>query len=591
MQCLQDVCIRQAHLQEKLILKDAHILKLKATEKYERNEITEQKCQSLDKDTSNFAGEILRLREILIGENCDIVPLTNYLKMLLDIHTGTGNDATIENTKIYELERARYELVNEFNSLLESSRVLHKKERHLNEKANEPSNRLKIKEENQSLMKIITSMTETSRAELQENDDMCDLISELKIVRNDMEGTEKHELCLEKKIILQSSFLEKLSDSVKAKTAKIADLQKEIVQSQDLMLENSVLRKQNECIKKTFDELSIEVLSLNKKFNNLTIANEDILSLKNELEALKKSENEKVTAYERQLSSLTMNKDVTIDTLRKDLAASRSRSAEEVACLTHELSKMRELNSDLESHCNADAMRTKEQRINVLEHTLYAQEKTVESLRSELHQVQVSMRDVTEQRRRDLEELQKELIESKSRAMNQDREYTCLKLKLDECKMEYEKEIERLKQESPLSKAMSDLEDTNIMLDVKQRLEQLKVVNIELKEENIKLGAKLERALINIQGLEAENDIASEMEKEYANVRKQLKDLECLLEENVRLKNQRHQPKETYCKNGSVPNTSHRVKGKGTEEGSRKIRASWGIRLKGSAAKGRIVTR
>ena len=236
-------------------------------------------------------------------------------------------------------------------------------------------------------------------------------------------------------------------------------------------------------------------------------------------------------------------------------------------------------------------MRTKEQRIHVLEHTLCAQEKTVESLQSELDQFQLSMRDVTEQHRRDLEELQKDLIESKSRAMNQDREYTSLKLKLDECKMEYEKEIESLKQDSPLSKAMRDLEDTNMMLDVKQRLEQLKVVNIDLKEENIKLGAKLERALINIQGLEAENEIATEMEKEYTNVRKQLKDLECLLEENVRLKNQRHQPKETYCKDGSVPNTSHRVKGMGNSRGEPKKRTSCGIRLKGSAVKGRIVMR
>ena len=70
------------------------------------------------------------------------------------------------------------------------------------------------------------------------------------IVRNNNEGMEKHDIYLEKNTMLQASFLEKLSDSVKAKTAKLVDLQKEIIQSKDLMVENSVLRNQNECIKK-----------------------------------------------------------------------------------------------------------------------------------------------------------------------------------------------------------------------------------------------------------------------------------------------------------------------------------------------------
>ena len=100
---------------------------------------------------------------------------------------------------------------------------------------------------------------------------------------------------------------------------------------------------------------------------------------------------ETVKAYERQLCSLTMNKDVTIDTLRKDLANARSRNAAEVARLTNELSKMQETNSSLKKQCDGEAIRMRDQRIYALEHTLLAQEKTVDSLRLELDQLQSSM--------------------------------------------------------------------------------------------------------------------------------------------------------------------------------------------------------
>eukprot|EP00536_Pseudo-nitzschia_multiseries_P015003 jgi/Psemu1/246519/estExt_Genewise1.C_8010025 len=196
------------------------------------------------------------------------------------------------------------------------------------------------------------------------------------------------------------------------------------------------------------------------------------------------------------------------------------------------------------------------------------------------------MRNVSEQRKRELEELQRELIESKSQAMNQDREYTNLKVKLDECKIEHEREIrslgeeiERLNKDSALSKTVRELQGNNMMLEAKQRLEQLKVVNTELKEDNFELAARLERAIAKIQCLEEETQIAAEMEREYMNVREQLKDLEYLLEENARNENQRSQANVKNSKSQNVPKRFHsKVKGRGTGEGSKSKLLGWGKR-------------
>jgi len=79
---------------------------------------------------------------------------------------------------------------------------------------------------------------------------------------------------------------------------------------------------------------------------------------------------------------------------------------------------------------------------------------------------------------------------------------------------------------------MGKPQDTYMMEEGKHRLEQLEDVNMELKDDNVKLGAQLERALTQIQDKEAENEVVVEMEKECATLKQNLKVLECLLDEN-----------------------------------------------------------
>jgi len=520
-------------------MKDQRCEKEVLFEKYsqldERNRIVEQKLDVSRKNADVYANETRHLQEEIVRTNCEIEPLKKYVTTLLDLINDGGNDAAAEKTLIHGLKKTRLELVTELNSLLENSQAVHEREKELDERTNE------------------IAILKRTIVEVKEN------VTETKYFRDRTENINEKDPPLDK-VSMRALSYEKL----------VADLQKEIRRSRCLMAENSELKKENGFITEQFEEISIEVQELSKKLANLTTANEKISSLKKELEAAKESENEKVTSYERQISALTMNKDVTIDTLRKDLAASRSRSAEEVARLTSDLSKLQQSKTS-----NEDMMRQKAERVRELERTLHAQEKTVESLGSELSQAKINMRNMSEQRRIELEELQKELIESKSRAMNQDREYTSLTVKLDECKLEHEKEIkslgdeiERLKKDSVLSKAVKELQGNNLMLEAKQRLEQLKLVNMELREDNIEMAAKLEKAFAKIRGLEEETQIGSEMEGEYNNLRQQLKDLEGLLEDNARIKSQRSK------------SSAKNRKSRGTGEGSKTKLLGWGKKNK-----------
>jgi len=317
-----------------------------------------------------------------------------------------------------------------------------------------------------------------------------------------------------------------------AKESKTTERENEIIVRNKLI--SKKLKEENTSNMERLDirlfeiqELKQELSILSDANENLSDANRLLLSQKIKLEKeAKNSENKILNSQVREIATLTMDKDSTIYTLKQDLTVSRSRSAKEIARLTDELSKMK---SDIDKQYSPDVMQMKDKTIYALERALHVQEGTVDSLRLELRQVQLSIRNTSELRRKDLEELQKELIETQSNAMNKDRECTYFKAKLDECKIEYEKEFKSLAKDIE----RKDLHDNNMMLVAKQRLEQLKVVNIELKEDNLKLDAQLERALTKMQNIEAKTDV--EMEKECATLKRKMADLERLLAAKLKL--------------------------------------------------------
>jgi len=72
------------------------------------------------------------------------------------------------------------------------------------------------------------------------------------------------------------------------------------------------------------------------------------------------------------------------------------------------------------------------------------------------------------------------------------------------------------------------------MLEVRERLEQLKAINTDLQEENLTLGGRLERAAIQIQTFDVEKQQAEEIEEENAKLRQQLKEYEQLLSRSTK---------------------------------------------------------
>jgi len=158
-------------------------------------------------------------------------------------------------------------------------------------------------------------------------------------------------------------------------------------------------------------------------------------------------------------------------------------------------------------------------------------------MRSEMDQLQSGMEHATKSRRDELEEMQKEVMQVEAKAMKQEREIVALKMQLEERKLEHKADVVKLKdalakameQDSPLKKTISDLQYKDRMLEVRERLEQLKARNTALQEENLNLGGRLERAVIQISASEVEKQQAEEIEEENTKLRQQLKEYEHLL--------------------------------------------------------------
>ena len=284
----------------------------------------------------------------------------------------------------------------------------------------------------------------------------------------------------------------------------------------DTILNSDLKKKAVKSIERV-EELTSVSKELEQISSDESIRNSSLLSL--QLQRAKDSENETVISYERKIAALTMNKDDAINALKSDLSAIRSRSHQEAASLANELSELRALNCALERRYSPEVLQQKDQKIFILEQTLHAQEGTLDSLRSELGQNQLNLELVIEQHRKDLDQLAKELLESQSTRMNDSQERAQLKAKLEQCKIEHDreiknltKEIERVNTELALSRNVREPQVNTMMQEAKRRLEQLKIVNTELKEDNVNLSSQLELSLNQIQRLETQREANVKME-------------------------------------------------------------------------------
>ena len=369
---------------------------------------------------------------------------------------------------------------------------------------------------------------------------------EITVFQTEIEGL-RRELSIQTDLINElrrelgekETALEK-SEMLKLKlVGELADTKKLAKQTTPASEEGGELVKRNESLVEQNEEMLQEITNLKTEMESSKKELQGIENLKAELEQAKKArestEQNIVESYERQLSAIANERDEIIVGLRRELEEMGGRDSEDVNAMMNELNALQGENHGLREQFEVE-LQAKNQQIYALEHTLHAQELIVENMRSEMDQLQSGMEHATEKRRGEVEDLQQEVMQIESRAAKQDREIVALRMQLEESKLEHKAEVVRLKdvivtmeKESPLAKQVAELQNDDRMLEVRERLEQLKVRNTKLQEENLKLGGRLERSIIEIKSFEAERSHGEEMEKENSVLRGQVKELEKIL--------------------------------------------------------------
>lgn len=223
-------------------------------------------------------------------------------------------------------------------------------------------------------------------------------------------------------------------------------------------------------------------------------------SLERADEAWEESEKTIIDTYERKISLLTLDKDVTIDKLRNELVDEKESNADETLQLTDKLKEYQVEISELRE-ATAEEVEKREARIFALEHTLEAQEQLVGNMKTEMDHLQGSMESSAARRKQEVEEMQQELLTMTSQTTKQEREIEYLQLELEAKVETYEAEsaklqekIAKLEANSDHHRTVADLQMKLRVKEVKDRLEKLKWWNTSLKEENENLRERVEIA-------------------------------------------------------------------------------------------------
>jgi hypothetical protein len=251
-------------------------------------------------------------------------------------------------------------------------------------------------------------------------------------------------------------------------------------------------------------------------------------------EARAESEKNIVDAYERKVSLLTLDKDVTIDKLRKELVIEKESNAEELQEVTNQLKVYQMEISDLREEMTEQVSK-RETRIFELEHILAAQEQLVSNMKIEMDHLQGSMEGSAARRKEENDEMQQELLTLTAAAAKQEREIQSLRMELESKTLEHKSEVAKLENKiTVLEKNPQELRNAHDLQmelrvkEVKDRLEKLKWRNTSLKEENLNLRERLEQAEA-LAKESADHDRTKALETQLAKQMAKVKSLESQL--------------------------------------------------------------
>ena len=393
---------------------------------------------------------------------------------------------------------------------------------------------IKLRERDETIEKLMDTSTNLSEGQIQI------FQSELEKLRQDLSSKSEELERLQKQLKDTASSL-RASDASKQELSQELDSTKAAKDTAEKAMAETVQDiPNNDDLSKAKEALEMEVANLKTELASVQQDQENYEELKAQLEQENKTrasaEKSIVESYESQLKAINMNKDVTIDELRKNLAESRGKSSEDITEMINAIRTLESENDGLKEQLQVE-LNAKNQQIYALEHALHAQEQQLENMKDEMDQLQSGMEFATQKRRGEVDEMEQEVMEINTRANKQEREIVTLKMQLEEHKLEHKSEVVRLKDmiatmenESPLANTVAQLQNDDRMLEVRERLEQLKWTNTELQEQNLKLNGRLERAMLASKSLESEKEHSEDLEKEVRRLSRQVKTLEGILQ-------------------------------------------------------------
>lgn len=218
-------------------------------------------------------------------------------------------------------------------------------------------------------------------------------------------------------------------------------------------------------------------------------------------EAREASEKSIIDTYERKLSLLKLDKDVTIDKLRNELMAEKEGNTEELREFEAKIQEYENEITELKEELRAQ-VEQRESRIFALESTLEAQEQLIKNMRIEMDHLQSSMDVTTENRRKQADDMQQDLVALTAKNTKLEREIDSLNSQIEADRLKHESEVNMLRDkitalESTAQERQQDASDLKMearLHAVKERLEKLSWRNTSLKEENMALRDRLLKA-------------------------------------------------------------------------------------------------
>lgn len=321
------------------------------------------------------------------------------------------------------------------------------------------------------------------------------------------------------------------SDTIQALSHEIQTLRSKL-QATENRLETDKVKELEDQITKLKNEIKKSQDAPPKDRNE----SEVVKDLKKQLEEAEKGrtqfEKTMISTYERKLSLMQMNKDVTIDGLRKELTKSKAIQKESETELINKIRILENERREFEAELEAK-MKHKNARIEFLEQHLSAHEQVSGHMREDLDQLQSRMENMSVGRRAEMEELQEELIDAQSKITKYERDMTSLKMKMEEAKLTHQNEVSRLQKiidsiesgnQTPMMRDVAKESEQRLEREYRSQMESLRSKINELQEENRNLKYEIEK--IEKQASRNDKWRNSALQEQVIKLQQRLKDYE-----------------------------------------------------------------